>query len=99
MPRAPRRRRSPAALLALAALYAFVLLGSGFEHHDLECHLKSRTHCTSCVFSQAAAGVTAAHAPAPILPRPTTTLVVRDATVAVQSVPLFFGSDSSPPVA
>ena len=35
----------------------FVLVGSAFAHHDLNCELKSRTHCTSCVFSQGSAGV------------------------------------------
>ena len=34
------------------ALYAFFLLVSPFEHHDLLCHLKTPQHCTSCASSQ-----------------------------------------------
>jgi hypothetical protein len=30
------------------ALYAFFLIAAPFEHHDIECHLKSPQHCTSC---------------------------------------------------
>jgi len=38
--------------LAGVALYAFVLVVSPFEHHDLICHLKTPQHCTSCASSQ-----------------------------------------------
>ena len=34
------------------ALYAAVLIGSPFEHHDLVCHLKTPQHCMSCASSQ-----------------------------------------------
>jgi len=34
------------------ALYATVLIGAPFEHHDLVCHLKTPQHCTSCASSQ-----------------------------------------------
>jgi len=34
------------------ALYAAVLVGSPFEHHDLICHLKTPQHCMSCASSQ-----------------------------------------------
>jgi hypothetical protein len=64
--RSTARGRKPSHL-ALALLYAFVVLGSAFLHHDFDCHEKSRTHCTSCVFSQAAAGV-ATEAPAVVAP-------------------------------
>jgi hypothetical protein len=84
--------------LALILLYGFVLLASGFAHHDLECHLKSRTHCTSCVFTQSSAGVATATPPPP-RPRPQPSLIARDAQPIVGSVPSFFASDSSPPSA
>ncbi len=45
------RRVRRVAIAALAAgLYAIVLAAGSVEHHDLACHLKSRTHCTTCVF-------------------------------------------------
>ena len=37
--------------------YGFVLVGTTFEHHDLACHQKSPTHCTSCVANQMASRV------------------------------------------
>ncbi len=39
-------------IVAGLALYAIVLIGSPFEHHDLVCHLKTPQHCTSCASSQ-----------------------------------------------
>jgi hypothetical protein len=30
-------------------LYAVVLLAGPLLHHDLACHVKSRTHCTACL--------------------------------------------------
>jgi len=32
-------------------LYLALLAGAPFEHHDLACHLKSSTHCTTCVYA------------------------------------------------
>ncbi len=56
----PRARTGPGAgragVLAVS-LYCFVLLVGGFFHHDLACHLKSPTHCTTCTFSLSSAGV------------------------------------------
>jgi hypothetical protein len=40
-----------------AGLYAVVLLGTPFLHHDLDCHLKSPTHCTACTASPLASRV------------------------------------------
>jgi len=39
------------------ALYATVLIGAPFEHHDLVCHLKTPQHCTSCASSQVGSDV------------------------------------------
>jgi hypothetical protein len=36
-------------MAAALNLYALVVALGPFLHHDLACHLKSRTHCTSCV--------------------------------------------------
>jgi hypothetical protein len=84
--------------LALAVLYVFVLLGSAFLHHDFDCHEKSRTHCTSCVFSQAAAGV-AAEAPAVVAPELHTTQVVRAIEVVHSASRLFDRTGRAPPLA
>jgi hypothetical protein len=93
--RGPVRRPSH---LALAALYVFVLLGSAFLHHDFDCHEKSRTHCTSCVFSQTAAGV-AAEAPAVVAPELHTTSVVRSIEVAHSASRLLDRTGRAPPLA
>ena len=45
------------------ALYATVLIGSPFEHHDLVCHLKTPQHCTSCASSQLGSDVLPLAAP------------------------------------
>lgn len=95
MPRRDRARPKPGAL-GLACLYAFVLVGAAFAHHDFNCELKSRTHCTSCVFSQGSAGV-AASLPVPFLPTADAITVPADQAVDLHSVTLFFGTDSSPP--
>jgi hypothetical protein len=47
------RRATP--LAAAMGLYALVAVVGPFQHHDLACHLKSRTHCTSCVVSASVA--------------------------------------------
>ena len=96
MARTNRARRLKPGALALAFLYALVLVGSAFAHHDLNCELKSRTHCTSCVFSQGSAGV-AASLPVPFLPTPDAVTVAAERIVDLHSVSLFFGTDSSPP--
>jgi hypothetical protein len=38
--------------IAAMAMYALFLIGSPFEHHDLQCELKTPQHCTSCTSSQ-----------------------------------------------
>ena len=32
----------------IVALYAAFLVIAPFEHHDLDCHLKTPQHCTTC---------------------------------------------------
>src|SRR3954466_10878567 len=34
------------------AIYALFLVASPFEHHDLQCELKTPQHCTSCSSTQ-----------------------------------------------
>jgi hypothetical protein len=96
MPRTDRARRLRPGALALALLYAFVLVGAAFAHHDFDCERKSRTHCTSCVFSQGSAGVATTVA-LPFLPTPQAVSVTVELETVAGSVALFFGTDSSPP--
>jgi len=84
--------------LALALLYVFVLLGSAFLHHDFDCHEKSRTHCTSCVFSQAAAGV-ATVAPAVVAPELHVALLVGLTEVVHSASRLLDRTGRAPPLA
>jgi hypothetical protein len=42
------RWRGRAWLLALLAVYALLLATNPLLHHDVACHVKSPTHCTSC---------------------------------------------------
>jgi hypothetical protein len=52
-----RRHQSLMSATALAVgLYALVLMVGPILHHDLACHVKSRTHCTVCVVSVTAPG-------------------------------------------
>ena len=37
--------------IAGVAMYALFLIASPFEHHDLQCELKTPQHCTSCTSS------------------------------------------------
>lgn len=43
---------SRAAAVFILGLYACILLGAPFLHHDLLCHLRSRLHCTSYTSNQ-----------------------------------------------
>ncbi|MGH9329219.1 MAG: hypothetical protein ACRD09_02150, partial [Vicinamibacterales bacterium] len=58
MTAAPRSRRAHLARATLAAtgLYALVVLAAPAFHHDLACHVKSPTHCTTCLVSITAPG-------------------------------------------
>src|SRR5215470_13256591 len=38
--------------IAGVAMYALFLIAAPFEHHDLQCELKTPQHCTSCTSSQ-----------------------------------------------
>ena len=44
-------RRGRTWLLTLLAVYAVLLAANPLLHHDVSCHLKSPTHCTSCTAS------------------------------------------------
>jgi hypothetical protein len=52
----PRHGSLARATALTAGLYALVLVVGPVLHHDLACHLKSRTHCTACVISITAPG-------------------------------------------
>jgi hypothetical protein len=49
VPRPGRRPPHAIALAVAVGLYALVVVAGPFLHHDPACHVKSRTHCTSCV--------------------------------------------------
>jgi len=52
--RSAGRRGTLRSLVALTlGLYVALLAAAPLEHHDLGCHLKSTTHCTTCVFASA----------------------------------------------
>ena len=54
----PAGKRLVSALALALLTYALVLAAGPLLHHDLACHLKSRTHCTSCVAGLSAPGLT-----------------------------------------
>jgi hypothetical protein len=41
-------------LKAVLALYVLAAALMPFAHHDLVCHLKSTTHCTTCIVGSSA---------------------------------------------
>lgn len=45
-------------LKAALALYVIAAALMPFGHHDLACHLKSSTHCTTCAVGSSAEGAT-----------------------------------------
>ena len=45
------RRGWPAVAPAILAAYVFLLAAGPLGHHDIVCHLKSTTHCTTCVYA------------------------------------------------
>lgn len=52
MTRTGSRRLSRRLALVGVAIYALFLVASPFEHHDLQCELKTPQHCTSCTSTQ-----------------------------------------------
>jgi hypothetical protein len=56
-------RRALSSALLTGVIYAALLLVTPGLHHDFACHQKSRTHCTSCLSSQAAPNVDVCPAP------------------------------------
>jgi hypothetical protein len=52
MIRAGDYRLSRRLALVGLALYALFLVASPFEHHDLQCELRTPQHCTSCTSAQ-----------------------------------------------
>jgi hypothetical protein len=60
VPEVERRPRLSGAIGLTLGLYTLVLLVGPALHHDVACHLKSRTHCTTCVVSVSASGTPAA---------------------------------------
>lgn len=46
-----RRRRWTLIAQAVLAAYLSLLAAGPLDHHDVACHLKSSTHCTTCVYA------------------------------------------------
>lgn len=61
-----RRRRWSVLAEAVLAAYVSLLAAGPLDHHDVACHLKSSTHCTTCV--QASVPGTEARAGACVVP-------------------------------
>jgi len=57
----PRGSRLALRLKVVLSLYVLAAALLPFAHHDLACHLKSTTHCTTCIVGSSAE-VTAAPA-------------------------------------
>lgn len=51
-------RRHPLTYIGVA-LYAVFLITAQFQHHDLQCELKTPLHCTACTASALASDPTA----------------------------------------
>jgi hypothetical protein len=49
MERRRLRGLAPSVVIAGVALYVALLCASHLFHHDLDCHLKSPSHCGACV--------------------------------------------------
>jgi hypothetical protein len=47
--REPTRRSWLGVAPAILAAYACLLAAGPLDHHDIACHLKSTTHCTTCL--------------------------------------------------
>jgi len=75
--RARRHRRLTSAIALAAASYVLVLAAAPALHHDVVCHLKSRTHCTACVSGVSAPGTVSALCEAPVQPFRSTAVDLR----------------------
>jgi hypothetical protein len=62
-----RVRRWKRRILLGAILHLAFLAVAPFEHHDLQCHLKTPLHCAACASSPLSPAPRAAHSPAPSL--------------------------------
>lgn len=54
--RLPRGSRLCLRLKLILAAYAVAVALLPLAHHDLACHLKSSTHCTTCIVGSSAEG-------------------------------------------
>lgn len=56
--RLPRGSRLGLRLKVVLALYVLAAALLPFAHHDLACHFKSTTHCTTCIAGSSAEAAT-----------------------------------------
>ena len=92
--RGDQRRSQPT--VAFVAMYAVVMLASGFLHHDFACHRNSPTHCTSCLTNQSAQKVDVSAAPLDAIDRLIGKVELRSAFVVDRPL-LTSVSDRAPP--
>jgi hypothetical protein len=90
-------RRWRAWLLALLAVYAVLLAANPLLHHDVACHLKSPTHCTSCTASPWASRIEAG-VPLVSQPLPDAGRVVVGGAASVRAADRLAPAGRSPPV-
>jgi hypothetical protein len=84
-------------LKVVVASYALALVVLPFGHHDLVCHLKSSTHCTTCLVGTSADDHGTQPALAPVSMDDAGQAIVSSRTLTVSRVPSP-SSGRSPPV-
>ena len=93
----PRLAGQRAIVLRIALCLYVLVLGAGpFLHHDLACHLKSRTHCTACVLNASISAVDGGHGPQ-CFGLSETGPIVRSVAPTPASVHVLRASGRSPP--
>jgi hypothetical protein len=96
MTRPRRSGRSPWGLRAALALYVLVLVVSPLFHHDIDCHLKSPTHCTACLATPVASPAEA-HAATMAAPLPEAGIVEPAVLAQVPAVATLDETGRAPP--
>jgi hypothetical protein len=95
LPGAERRRTRTGLVTATVGLYLALLAVAPFGHHDLVCHLKSSTHCTTCVHASIPGDEAR-----PVVVIPSLACVATlgpDASTATAGIDLSAQTDRSPP--
>jgi hypothetical protein len=86
-------------LKLVAALYVIALVALPFGHHDLVCHYKSSTHCTTCHINSSTDNGGAQAAVAPIVLADAGCAEAPDVLRLVSASPALWLGRSPPPAA